>query len=129
MFRKTIIALAAAGLALGAAAPANAAKPSIPNVQIVYEYQTPTEPPEPGTVAVVNYTENDYWLCVKWVDGGINYQYSFFLDEYAEPGHERTGSFAVDPGSTVNLYRAELSSDGTAVSCTKDRWDTFRVPR
>jgi len=120
-----IAALAVAGLVLGVSAPAEAARPSIPDVQIVYEYQTPTEPPTPYTFAVVNFTADDYWLCVTFTRDGFKFLSApFFLDEFAEPGHERTEVITVDPRSTITLYAA------TEQGCLlKQKWDVFRVPR
>lgn len=131
MKKLLTVIIASIALVLGVSSPAMAAKPSNPDIQIVYEYQTPTEPPEPGTFAVVNYTADDYWLCVKWTSGGVDHSYSFFLDEYADPGHERTGSVAVDPGTVINLYMAVFTPDEYTgrVDCTKQRIDTYRVPR
>lgn len=132
MLRVLIAFLVTLGLTVaGPISSASAAKPIHPDIQIVYEYSTPTEPPVPGTFAVVNYTADDYWLCLKWIENGTNYQYSFFLDEYAEPGHERTGLVNVDAGTTINLYLATFTPDDGpgSVACTKQRIDTFRVPR
>jgi len=124
--------LVALGLVGLSGASATAAVPR-PDVRIVYEYTDAAVPLVPGTFAVVNYTVNNYWLCLTYTAGGTFWHSApFHLDGYFPgptgkppgyaPGHPLTGLIAVDPGTTITLYA------GTATGCTKQKIDTLRVP-